>query len=72
MKTLIISFVVSLMLATSAPVATDTVYICNGQYSKKYHLIENCRGLNNCSTKVEKVTLKAAKDKGRTLCGFED
>ncbi|KOS05039.1 hypothetical protein AM493_02560 [Flavobacterium akiainvivens] len=72
MKTLLLSLVAGFILTASTPPSTDYVYICNGKYSKKYHLKEDCRGLNNCSTKVEKVTLKDAKDKGRTLCGFED
>ncbi|ATL46737.1 hypothetical protein COR50_05870 [Chitinophaga caeni] len=55
----------------SAP-GKKMVYICNGKYSKKYHLVEKCRGLRNCSTKIEKVSLGEAKDKGRTLCGWED
>lgn len=70
MKTLLLSFVVSFLFDASTP--TEYVYICSGKYSKKYHLIEDCKGLNNCSTKVEKVTLEEAKQKGRTLCGFED
>ena len=72
MKTVIISFVASLMLAASAPKTDTTVYICNGKSSTKYHYTEDCRGLNNCSTAIEKTTLKAAQNKGRTLCGFED
>ena len=71
MKTLLLSFIAGFLMSASTSVSND-VYICNGKYSKKYHLKEDCRGLNNCSTKVEKVTLKDAKDKGRTLCGFED
>jgi hypothetical protein len=66
MKTLLLSLVAGFLLSAS------TVYICIGPKSTKYHLKEDCRGLKNCSTKVEKVTLKDAQDKGRTLCGFED
>lgn len=70
MKTLIISIAASFLAAATTP--TQYVYICNGKSSKKYHLTENCRGLGNCSTKIEKVTVDQAKQKGRTLCGFED
>ena len=28
------------------------VYVCGGPYSKKFHSISNCRGLNNCSTEI--------------------
>lgn len=70
MKTLLISFIAGFLLASSTPDAT--VYICNGPESKKYHFKEDCRGLKSCSTKIEKTTLKEAKEKGRTLCGWED
>ena len=71
MKTLLLSCVASLLLSTSTPPA-DHVYICNGSASTRYHLKENCSGLNRCSTAIEKVTLKQAKEKGRTLCKLED
>lgn len=47
-------------------------YICNGRYSKRYHLDKNCIGLRNCSTKVSEVSIDEANRRGRTLCGFED
>ena len=72
MKSLLLSFIVSVMLSTSSSPTTDTVYICNGPQSTRYHLKENCSGLNRCSTEVQKVTIKQAKDKGRTLCKLED
>jgi len=33
---------------------TEYVYICNGPRSVVYHQSESCRGLSNCSTKIEK------------------
>lgn len=57
---------------TSFNIIAGWVYVCKGPYSKKYHLVEDCRGLNNCSTPIEKVSLQKAKDMGRTLCGWED
>ncbi|MDG4946985.1 hypothetical protein NMK71_11235 [Weeksellaceae bacterium KMM 9713] len=53
-------------------VSFNTVYICNGKSSKKYHLTPNCRGLSNCSTKIYKVTKDEARRLNRTLCGWED
>lgn len=51
-----------------AKTSVENVYICNGPGSKKYHKIEKCRGLSNCSTKTEKITKDAAIKKGRTAC----
>tara|TARA_B100000700_G_scaffold319017_1_gene413381 strand:- start:1018 stop:1281 length:264 start_codon:yes stop_codon:yes gene_type:complete len=50
----------------------EVYYICNGRYSKRYHLDENCLGLSNCSTEISKVSFDEINRKGRTLCGFED
>lgn len=50
----------------------DTVYICKGPYSKKYHYDKNCRGLSNCSTEIYIVSRKESQNSGRTLCGWED
>lgn len=71
MKSLLLTLVAGFLMSTTAPPATN-VYICNGKYSKKYHLSKDCSGLSNCSTEIEKVTLKEAQDKGRTLCKSED
>jgi len=49
----------------------NDVYICKSKGAKKYHLIENCRGLSNCKAEVGKVTLKEAQSQGKDLCGFE-
>ena len=44
------------------------VYICTGKYAYSYHKKSNCRGLNNCSASIDKVTLKEAKSQKRTPC----
>lgn len=76
MKKILILFLVALSTGfTPYNIHLDSVadvYICNGSYSKKYHYNKNCRGLSNCSTKVEEVTLARAKELGRGLCGWED
>jgi len=72
MKTLLLSVVASFLLATSSPPSVSTAYVCNGPASTRYHLKENCSGLNRCSTSIEKTTVAAAKEKGRTLCKLED
>jgi hypothetical protein len=33
----------------------QTVYVCMGKYSEAYHSSANCRGLNNCSTKIYEI-----------------
>lgn len=50
---------------------TTTVYLCDSNTGKKYHLRADCRGLSNCSHRVIKVTLEEAKKRGKTLCGWE-
>ncbi len=50
----------------------DQVYICNSTGAKKYHYKKNCRGLSNCKKEVKEISLEAAKERGRTLCGWED
>lgn len=48
------------------------VYVCNGKKSYAYHYNPYCRGLNRCSTALEKITEKEAIKRKRRLCGFED
>ena len=51
----------------------STVYICDSEGAKKYHLSKNCRGLKSCTHKIIKVTIEEAKKKGKKeLCGWED
>ena len=50
----------------------EKVWLCKGPASKRYHFTKKCRGLANCSTPLEEVTLERAQELGRTLCGWED
>lgn len=34
------------------------VYICTGRYAKSYHSNRYCKGLNNCSGKIESIALE--------------
>lgn len=63
--------IVLVTLASSSMSTSNFVYICNGRGSQKYHFSQNCRGLNNCSTKLEKLPISEARSRGRTLCGWE-
>ncbi len=71
MKTLKI-FSLVFLIFISFNFSESDVYICKGKYSKKYHLVKNCRGLSNCKSTIKKVSFQDAKDIGRTLCGWED
>lgn len=72
--TTIVSILLFGCLATSfAPVSNEVqgdgyVYICTGSGAKRYHSSSSCRGLNNCTHDIIKVSLSTAKDKGKTPC----
>lgn len=44
------------------------VYICTGPKATTYHKTQKCRGLNKCSGRILKVTVKQAKEKHRKPC----
>lgn len=67
MKILFILFLLSLQPTLTQ---SDGVYICTGPKSKRYHRISTCRGLNNCSQEIVKVSLAKAKSLNRTACGI--
>lgn len=69
MKKLIILFALGVL--TSFETNTE-VYICDSKGGKKYHFNKNCHGLNNCKHKIIKINIQEAKNRGKTLCGFED
>lgn len=46
----------------------NSVYICTGETSTKYHCDRDCRGLSRCSGEIEEVTEEEAEDMGRTPC----
>lgn len=64
--------VAGFLLMLSSYSTTDDVYICDSKGGKRYHLSKDCRGLSNCKAEIKKVTLAAAKESGKTLCGYED
>ncbi len=47
---------------------TEYVYVCKGKSAKRYHASSRCKGLKNCKSGMEKVTLDKAKKMGRTAC----
>jgi len=45
------------------------VYICTGAKSERYHKVNTCRGLSNCSKQIIKITKEdAVKKYKRTPC----
>lgn len=46
----------------------DTVYICTGGSSERFHSDKNCKGLRRCSGNVIEVTSGEAIGMGRTPC----
>jgi hypothetical protein len=74
MKKLIILLAI-ISLPTSYGFTTlvlSDVYICVSKTASKYHFSQNCKGLSRCTHTISKVTVKDAKSKGYSLCGWED
>lgn len=70
--TLLLLLLLTQTSCTRLAASTDTtVYICDSQAGKKYHLKATCKGLGTCQHKVVAVSLKEAKRRGRTLCAYE-
>ena len=46
----------------------DCVYVCSGRKAKRYHSVEDCKGLSKCSGVVVEMTLEEAEDDGKTPC----
>ena len=69
---LFIISLVSMISCSSNEVSETYVYICKGPNSTAYHYSPHCRGLRQCSTDVEKLTVKETVEKGRKLCRYED
>jgi len=51
------------------PPVQDSVYVCISQTAYAYH-DHFCQGLKRCTHKVSKISLKDAKNQGKTPCGF--
>jgi hypothetical protein len=47
------------------------VFICDSKSAARYHLKENCRGLQKCNYRIIQVTLNDAQQKNRTMCRME-
>jgi hypothetical protein len=68
---IIISLIAIILFSISQNNAKE-VYICVSSTATKYHLIQNCKGLGECTHSIKKVTLKKANELGyKNLCGWE-
>ena len=70
MRHTLLLLVTFMCCAFAANENSNTVYICTGPQSKRYHKTADCRGLRSCSKEIRKVTLEYAKKIGRTPCGY--
>lgn len=59
---------ISALSTSSYMYVKQTVYICTGPQSKRFHKTSHCRGLNSCSGDVVAVTISKATSLGRTPC----
>ncbi len=46
----------------------DCVYVCSGQSARRYHSVNDCRGLSRCSGEVVEMTIEEADSYGKTPC----
>lgn len=70
MKNLIVLFILVTLNSTYALAQNDSkVLICISSSAKAYHSYK-CTGLNKCTHSIGEVTVKEAKELGRTPCGY--
>lgn len=72
-KTLFIAFLLFQPLnEASFQNVETTVFVCTGDDVERYHLTDDCRGLNACNHDIVKMELEEAKKEELTLCHWED
>ena len=49
-------------------VDADCVYVCSGSSAKRYHSVEDCKGLSRCSGEIVEMTVEEAEEDGKTPC----
>lgn len=76
MKILILSLLLAIApislgnFSDSLPTNDNTVYICTGNSSTKYHANSKCRGLGGCKGSIKAISKEEAIKMGRTPCGI--
>lgn len=53
---------------TKHKVNKDCVYVCSGKNSKRYHSVDDCKGLSRCGGEILEMTIDEAEGHGRTPC----
>lgn len=46
----------------------DCVYVCTGRNARRYHSVDDCKGLTKCSGIIVNMTLEEAEEEGKTHC----
>lgn len=69
MKRVIFLFLVCSVIACNT--ASTVVYLCDSTGARRYHYRQDCRGLKNCNYQIRQTTIEEAREKGKTLCGWE-
>jgi hypothetical protein len=57
---------ITILLFFVFPFQSEKVFICDSNFATKYHLRNDCKGLNNCSKKVIEIELSKVQE--RELC----
>lgn len=47
------------------------IYICKGDTSERYHLSQNCKALDSCTSNIYQMNVPEAERQGRSLCELE-
>lgn len=47
------------------------IYVCKEDKSKRYHLTQNCKALENCTSTIYQINIPTAEREGRSLCELE-
>ena len=50
------------------PIENNTVYVCSGSSAKRYHSVENCKGLSRCRGGVFEFSVEEAEEMGKSPC----
>ncbi|AXY78538.1 hypothetical protein D3H65_06280 [Paraflavitalea soli] len=59
-------------LTTGCSIPETKVYVCDSKNAIRYHYKATCRGLSNCRHAIISLSLKEARNRGKTLCKWED